>query len=123
MPPLNFLLTSIYLFSKLWISFDKGIRPFHTKNHAMFANNFKIERAIASWKINEAIYKHIKAQYLNMNILCIMAGQTCCFLQDYIELRPLTSYSLKSSLQLHIVYNCSLQSYFYKLHLRQRICV
>ena len=94
----NFLLTNIYLFSKSWVSFDKNSRLFHTKNHATFANNFEIERAIASWKTNEVIYEHIKAQYLNMNILCAIAGQTCRFLQDYMELRPLTPYWLKSSL-------------------------
>ena len=39
----------------------------------MFTNNLEIERTVASWKANEAIYKHAITQYLNMNILCATA--------------------------------------------------
>ena len=49
-----------------------------------------------------------------MNILCAMVGQICYFLQNYIELRPSTSYLLKSSLRFHINFNGSIQQLFIK---------
>ena len=43
----SFLLIGIYFFTKSRISFGKNNRPFYSKNHATFANNFEIEYAIA----------------------------------------------------------------------------
>ena len=75
----------------------------------MFINDLEIECVIASWKANEAIYKHTKAQYLNMNKLYTMAYQTCCFLQIYMGLRPSTPYSLKLLVQPHISFDKNIQ--------------
>ena len=109
MPPLNFLLTGIYFFSKSQVPFAKSFRLFYTKNYAMFANNLEIKHIVILGKVNEAIYKYSKTQYLNMNILCVMASQTCYFLEDCIKLRPSTRYSLKSLSRLHISFDGNIQ--------------
>ena len=69
----------IYFFSKSRVSFGNDSKYFYIKNYTTFVNKFKIEGVTVLWKANKAIYKHMKAQYLNMNILYAMADQIAAF--------------------------------------------